>query len=368
MRFPASLPALLGELIATPSVTPCFDSGGSVPGEAALGDQVAALLAGLGAEVARQEVAPGRANVIGRFMRHDRAPTIALVPHLDTVGVAGMTIPPFKAEIRDGLLYGRGASDTKGPMAAALWAVRTWCERAAPTCNVLFVATVGEEELSVGASALCAAGFHADFAVALEPTDLQVVHAGKGVIRLWVEAEGRAAHSATPEAGINAIARALPFLQDCTSTLAPKFAAQRHPILGPASLNVGLIQGGRGLNVVPDRCAVGLDLRTHPQFSNEAALAAIEQAAAGLGVKVDSNGPSFALETTHPWVQRLRRHASGLTPAPWFSDANIFNAHGIPAVAFGPGSIAQAHTADEFIAVNALEAGARALTGFLDSP
>lgn len=367
MRFPASLPALLGELVAIPSVTPCFDPVTPAPGERALGDHVANLLAALGAEVSRQEIAPGRANVIGRFMRHANAPTIALVPHLDTVGVAGMKIPPFAGEIRDGRLYGRGACDTKGPMAAALWAIRAWCERAAPRCNIMLVATVGEEELSVGASALCAAGFHADFAVALEPTDLQVVHAGKGVIRLWVEAEGRAAHGATPEAGINAIARLLPFLHACTAELAPAFATQLHPILGPASLNVGLIQGGSGLNVVPDRCAVGLDLRTHPNFNNEAALAAITRAAEGLAVKVHSNGPSFALETKQPWVQRLAGHAAGLKPVPWFSDANIFNAHGIPAVAFGPGSIAQAHTADEFIALDALEAGARALTGFLTS-
>jgi acetylornithine deacetylase/succinyl-diaminopimelate desuccinylase-like protein len=131
---------------------------------------------------------------------------------------------------------------------------------------VVFAATVGEEELSVGASALCAAGFRADFAVALEPTELRVVHACKGVIRLWVEAQGRAAHGATPEAGVNAIYQLLPFLRACTDTLAPDFAARRHPALGPASLNVGLVQGGRGLNVVPDLCTVGLDLRTHPEF------------------------------------------------------------------------------------------------------
>ena len=365
MRFPASLPALLGELVAIPSVTPCFDAGGSVPGEHAMGERVAELLAALGADVSRQEVAHGRSNVIGRFMRRADLPTIALVPHLDTVGVAGMTIAPFGAEIREGRLYGRGACDTKGPMAAALWAVRTWCAQSNPQCNVVFAATMGEEELSVGASALCAAGFRADFAVALEPTELRVVHACKGVIRLWVEAQGRAAHGATPEAGVNAIYQLLPFLRACTDTLAPDFAARRHPVLGPASLNVGLVQGGRGLNVVPDLCTVGLDLRTHPNFSNDSALAAVERAANGLRVAVHGNGPSFALATDHPWVKRLARHAAGLTPVPWFSDANILNAHGIPAVAFGPGSIAQAHTADEFIALDSLEAGARALAGFL---
>lgn len=367
MRFPASLPALLSELVAIPSVTPGYDSGGTPPGEHALGDHVADLLAALGADVSRQEVAPGRSNVIGRFMRRADAPTIALVPHLDTVGVKGMTVPPFAGEVRNGRLYGRGACDTKGPMAAALWALRAWCESTQPTCNVVFVATVGEEELSLGASALCAAGFDADFAVALEPTDLRVVHAAKGVIRLWVEAKGRAAHGAMPEQGDNAVYRALPFLRTCAEKLAPEFAAQRHAVLGPASLNVGLVQGGNGLNVVPDFCCVGLDLRTHPSFTNDAALAAVQRAAEGLAVDVHRNGPSFALEASHPWVQRLNRHAEGITHVPWFSDANIFNAHGIPAVAFGPGSIAQAHTADEFIVLDALADGARALSGFLSS-
>jgi acetylornithine deacetylase/succinyl-diaminopimelate desuccinylase-like protein len=365
MRFPASLPALLSDLVAIPSVTPGYDSGGTPPGERALGDYVTALLEELGAEVSRQEVAPGRSNVIGRFIRRAHAPTIALVPHLDTVGTKGMTVAPFTPEIRDGRLYGRGACDTKGPMAAALWAVKAWCQTAAPDHNVVFAATVGEEELSVGASALATAGFRADFAVALEPTDLRVVHAAKGVIRLWVEARGRAAHAATPEAGDNAIYRTLPFLRSCAETLAPAFAARTHAILGPASLNVGLVDGGAGLNVVPAFCRVGLDLRTHPDFDNAAALTAVQRAAPGLEVTVHRNGPSFALQTDHPWIQKLARHATGVTHVPWFSDANIFNAHGIPAVAFGPGSIAQAHTADEFIALEALSEGSRALAAFL---
>lgn len=368
MRFPASLPALLSELVAIPSVTPGYDSGGTPPGEGALGDHVAALLAALGAEVSRQEVAPGRANVIGHFRRRANAPTIALVPHLDTVGVKGMTVAPFAAKIRHGRLYGRGACDTKGPMAAALWAVKSWCHAAAPACNVVIAATVGEEELSVGASALAAAGFHADFAVALEPTELRVVHAAKGVLRLWVTARGRAAHAATPQAGDNAIYRALPFLRRCAESLAPEFAAQQHPVLGSASLNVGLVEGGAGLNVVPAHCTVGLDLRTHPSFTNEAALAAVQRAASDLEVTVHRDGPAFALPAEHPWVQTLARHAQGVTHVPWFSDANVFNAHGIPAVAFGPGSIAQAHTADEFIALDALADGAKALEQFLKVP
>ncbi|MBI5767327.1 MAG: M20/M25/M40 family metallo-hydrolase [Verrucomicrobia bacterium] len=367
MKFPASVTELLRDLVAIPSVSPEGDSGGTTPGEAAMGAQVAALLRALGAEVTVTDVQPGRPNVVGRFAsgRAD-APTLALVPHLDTVGVAGMTVAPFAPEIRDGRLHGRGACDTKGPMAAALWAIHDWRRTVpAPRLNLIFAATMGEEELSTGARALCAGGFRADFAIALEPTDLKFVHAAKGVLRVWVDAAGRAAHGATPERGRNAVFATLPFLAACRDQLAPRFAGTVHPDLGPASLNVGIVRGGQELNVVPDRCRVGLDIRTHPTLDNDTALTAVRDAAPGLDVAVHRTGPPFVVAPAHPWLQRLAPHARGCMSVPWFSDANIFNAHGIPAVAFGPGSIAQAHTIDEFIEVAALEEGARAFGAIL---
>ncbi|EIQ00431.1 acetylornithine deacetylase/succinyldiaminopimelate desuccinylase-like deacylase [Opitutaceae bacterium TAV1] len=377
MKFPSSVVELLCELVARPSVSPEGDAGGTAPGEQVMADYVAGLLRVLGGEVTVTEVQPGRPNVIGRFpARGERdgrdAPAVALVPHLDTVGVAGMTIPPFAPEVREGRVYGRGACDTKGPMAAALWALAQWlrspgAERSRVTW--VFAATMGEEEMSTGAKALCRSGFRADFAVALEPTDLRIVRAEKGVLRVWVEAAGRACHGATPERGDNAIYRLLPFLRACQEELAPLLAAARHPDLGGASLNLGVVSGGGELNIVPDVCRTGLDIRTHPGMPNDEALARVQaaaEAAGGLQVRVHRDGPPFALAADHPWVKKLAAHAKGVEVAPWFSDANVLNAHGTPAVAFGPGSIAQAHTKDEFIEVAALEEGARVLGAFID--
>ena len=368
--FPASVEDLLCELIAIPSVSPEGDAGGSAPGERAVADYVAGLLRGLGAEVAVTEVLPGRPNVVGRFpSRFGDAPTVALVPHLDTVGVAGMTVPPFAPTRRDARIYGRGACDTKGPLAAALWALAEWTRdaRAAESrVTWVFAATMGEEELSVGASALVAAGFRADFAVVLEPTDLRVVRAGKGVLRVWAEAAGRACHGSTPERGENAIYKLLPFLSSCRDELAPAFAAQRDADLGPASLNVGVMAGGGELNIVPDAARAGLDIRTHPGFANDAALSAVRVAAGeNISVRVHRQGPPYALPVDHAWVKRLATHARGVETAPWFSDANVLNAAGTPAVAFGPGSITQAHTRDEFISEQALADGVRALREFI---
>ncbi|AHF92890.1 acetylornithine deacetylase [Opitutaceae bacterium TAV5] len=376
MKFPSSVVELLCELVARPSVSPEGDAGGTAPGEQVMADYVAGLLRVLGGEVTVTEVQPGRPNVVGRFpARGERegqdAPVVALVPHLDTVGVAGMTIPPFAPEVREGRVYGRGACDTKGPMAAALWALAQWlrspgAERSRVTW--VFAATMGEEEMSTGAKALCRSGFRADFAVALEPTDLRIVRAEKGVLRVWVEAAGRACHGATPERGDNAIYRLLPFLRACQEELAPLLAAARHPDLGGASLNLGVVSGGGELNIVPDVCRAGLDIRTHPGMPNDEVLARVQaaEAAGGLQVRVHRDGPPFALAADHPWVKKLAAHAKGVEVAPWFSDANVLNAHGTPAVAFGPGSIAQAHTKDEFIEVAALEEGARALGAFID--
>ncbi|HEY0944947.1 MAG TPA: M20/M25/M40 family metallo-hydrolase [Opitutaceae bacterium] len=368
MKLPDNPVELAKLLVSIPSVSPEGETGGTRAGEAAMAACVADVLRALGGEVTVEEVQPGRPNVIGRFAASTHnAPTLALVPHLDTVGVAGMTVAPFDPVVRDGRLFGRGSVDTKGPMAAALWGLRQWLQSPGPRrLNVLFVATMGEEELSVGAKALCHAGFKADFAIALEPTELNVVRAAKGVLRLWVQAKGRAAHGSTPERGLNAIYRMADFLTACRDRLSPAFAAARHETLGGASLNVGLVRGGSELNIVADHCVTGLDIRTHSGFDNDAALEAVRQEAAGMDVSIHRRGEPFDLPSSHPWVRQLVSHAQGELTVPWFSDANVFNAFGIPAVAFGPGSISQAHTAAEYIETRALEEGAAVFARILD--
>lgn len=192
----SSLNALLSELVAVPSVNPDGDAGGTVAGEARMGELMANHLRGLGADVEIRPLAKGRPNVIGVFEPSRRAEaTVVFAPHLDTVGVAGMSIPPFLITRRAGKLHGRGACDTKGPTAALLWALKKWTRSAASRTSAIrwiVAATAGEEEGSAGAQSLMASGFRADFAVALEPTQLRVVHAAKGIVRVWLETSGRA--------------------------------------------------------------------------------------------------------------------------------------------------------------------------------
>lgn len=364
---------ILREIVAIPSVHPEADPGGTIPGEAAMAGWMRDHLRGLGADVSLQELAPGRPTVVGVFepVRPARA-TIAFAPHLDTVGVLGMTVPAFELTERAGRLYGRGACDTKGPTAALLAALGKWVRsRAARTCDIRWIvaATAGEEQGSLGAQALVANGFRADFAVALEPTDLRVVYAAKGILRLWIEVPGRAAHGAKPERGDNAVFRALPLLQWVKDEFGPALAAKRNRVLGGCSVNVGIVQGGGELNLVPALCRIGLDIRVHPDFPGVEVLQllrrGIAQHAPRARLIIHREGPSFITPRTESWSRRLRAAGRGWAAADWFCDANIFAGHAIPAVAFGPGSIAQAHTRDEYIVTRELEAGVAAFSDFL---
>lgn len=339
-----------------------------------MGRLVGGYLRALGADVEMPEVAPGRSNVVAVFEPRRRArATVVFAPHLDTVGVGGMTIPPFALTRRAGRLHGRGACDTKGPMAALFTALRQWVPTAAARggdVRWIVAVTVGEEQGSLGARALVRdRGFRADFAVALEPTQRRVVHAAKGVLRVWIEAKGRSVHGAQPDRGVNAVYKLLPLALALCDEVGPALKQRKHPLLGPATLNLGVMSGGRDLNIVPGSCRMGLDIRTHERCTTDDAVALLERArrrhAPEAKLSVLRTGPSFVTGRENPWAQRLRANGTGWAVADWFCDANIFAAHGIPAVAFGPGSIAQAHTRDEYITERELDAGVAAFEGFL---
>ena len=364
---------ILRELIALPSVQPEAESGRTITGEAAMAAWMGDHLQKMGADVSITSLAPGRPSVVGVFEPAKKArATVVFAPHLDTVGVEGMTVPAFRLTEKKGRLHGRGACDTKGPTAAMLAAVSVWlrsAERRTSDIRWVIAATAGEEQGSLGARALVKGGFRANFAVALEPTDLKVVYAAKGVLRVWIEVPGRAAHGATPERGENAVYRALPLVQALKDELAPWLAAQRHPVLGRCSLNMGVLQGGEELNLVPARCRIGLDIRVHPGCSaaevQRRIAALVARHAPRAKVSLFREGPAFVTKKTEPWVRRLHAAGRGWAAADWFCDANIFAAHGTPAVAFGPGSIRQAHTKDEFILACELAAGMDAFGAFM---
>jgi acetylornithine deacetylase/succinyl-diaminopimelate desuccinylase-like protein len=370
MNTPASVVELLQELIRIPSVNPSGTPGTTETGELRCAEYLLEHLRGLGAQAELREVMPDRPNVVARFPS-DRPGKRRLLfaPHTDTVSVAGMTIDPFGGELREGRLWGRGASDTKGSMASMLWALREKRDALATLSHeIWFAGLCGEEAGQQGAKAL-AEEERFDFVIAGEPTGLDIVHLHKGCSHLLLRAHGRAVHAARLELGENAIEKMMDALRWVRTELRPALAACKHPVLGHASVSPGTILGGSKINIVPDFCEAAIDIRTVPGAECAAVIAGIaaqlQQLVPGLEVSLPQ-APPLDTPREHPLIARLESLGARCVGAPWFCDAAVFARHGVAAVAMGPGSIDQAHTKDEWIEVAELERAAAFFGRFLD--
>ena len=343
----------LSELVAIPSVNPAYDGGVTEEGVAR---HVEGFCAARGIHTFRQEVLPGRDNVVAVLPGRDRSRRIILEAHMDTVSVTGMTIPPFTPALRDGRLYGRGSCDTKAGLACMMHALAHLKEnQLVPACDVWLAAVVDEEYSFQGVVRLCE-NLHAVAAIVAEPTEMRAVVAAKGVLRWRIRTTGVAAHSAKPHLGVSAIRRMTPVLQ-WLEREADALAAHAHPLLGPGTLSVGTIHGGEQINFVPDRCEIAIDRRLIP---GEDPLAVWNAYRAAMPQPAEMDPPMIAdpaMETSVSAEAVLNAQATlralGLDPTPagvpFGSDASKLARQGIPSIIFGPGSIDRAHTAAEYV-------------------
>lgn len=369
----ANVVELLQALVRIPSVNPDGQPGTDRVGEKECAEFIGGFLERrCGASVEYQPVLPDRPNVIGRFpsgrAAGSKKPRLVFAPHTDTVSVVGMTIDPFGGERRDGKIWGRGASDTKGTIAAMLWALSEMRERiAALPYEVWFAGLVSEEAGQNGAKVF-ARDFSRrspdDFALIGEPTGCDIVHTHKGAVWLTLETHGKAAHASTPERGANAIYKMTEAIAWLRDELMPRLAGLSHPLLGVQTLNVGTIVGGSKTNIVPDHCQATVDIRTVPAQDTQAIVDGINARFPGLIVKARQSRPLFT-DPSQPLIRALERAGGRCIGAPWFCDAAVLSEAGIPSVAAGPGDIAQAHTEDEWIAVAELERGVEFYKNFL---
>jgi len=362
---------LLCDLIAIPSVNPVYDA--ASPGEGQMAAYVETWATGLGLLVERQPVFPGRDNIFVRLAGPEGAPVLLFEAHMDTVGVDGMAAP-FAPEVRDDRVYGRGACDTKGSLAAMMAAIeRLVTDGADLACTVELLAAVDEETSGRGAIAFVARNSTASAAIVGEPTDCRLVNRHNGCVRGEIDVIGRSAHTSVAGEGVNAI--------DGMADVIVALRAVNHDLVtrpgGPAangSLTVSLISGGTGINVVPERCVVSYDRRIVPGQTSQHALAEIDAALDS----VRGSRPDIRIERHAPWLEgdtlstppeseivaAASAACDGLglpgTPewVPYGSDASKFQEGGVPAVVFGPGSIAQAHAIDEYVPVADLETAA----------
>lgn len=354
----------LADFVRVNSVNPAYGDGGS---EANLVPLVRDFFVQRGIETFTQEVFPGRHNLIARLPgRTSRR--IILEAHMDTVSIKGMSIPPFEPTIKDGRLHGRGSVDDKAGLVAMMHAVASLKQdNITPSCEVWMAAVVDEEFTYRGVVKLCE-GLEAVGAVVAEPTEMRAVIASKGVLRYRIVVRGKAAHSSKPHLGINAIthmSRLVLALEEENLRL----AARTHPLLGPGTLNVGVINGGVQVNFVPDQCAIEIDRRLLPGERASDALAECQRIIDTLKARhpgfdaAIEDPPLLADEAldTPPGastVQVARQVLRGLglndevCGVPFGSDASKLSRAGIPTIVFGPGSIDQAHAANEYVPID----------------
>ena len=283
----------------------------------------------------------------------------------------------FSPRLKNGRLYGRGASDTKGSVAAML---RALCEvakskRRPAETEIVFAGLVDEENAQRGSFALVAGGFKADLAIVGEPTRLQVVTAHKGDIWLRLETRGKAAHGARPDLGRNAVLEMARVVELLETNYAAQLRKRRHPLLGHPTISVGSIAGGTQPNIVPAQCVMSADRRTLPGETEATVRREVKVLLRKNNLKATmasvKHAPCLPLETNHrlSLVRQFLRSVGQTKPAgvDFFCDASVLSHGGIPSVVFGPGDIAQAHTADEWISVQSLERGKDLLVYFLNS-
>jgi len=353
---------LLGDLVAVDSVNPSLVPGAA--GEGAIASLLADVMRRAGLDAVVQDAAPGRPNVVGVLEGRASGRTLMYCGHLDTVGVAGMSAP-FVPVQRDGRLYGRGAQDMKGGLAAMVDAARQVAASGGLARGRLVIACVADEEhASLGAEALVR-DWRADAAVVTEPTDLQIGIAHKGFAWLEIDTPGRAAHGSRPAEGRDAIfrmGRVLGALEHVDRALQ---SGPSHRLLGPPSLHASTVHGGREWSVYPDACRLQVERRTIPGQSPAQALEEVERVLQALRdqdgefegtARLAFSRDPYEIDEHAELPQALaracaaRRQPVTFTGLSFWTDAGVLGQSAIPSVLFGPGGEGL-HSLEEYVRV-----------------
>lgn len=384
-----ALAASVADLVRVPSVNPLHAGPRAAEhgpiGEGVLADWLVKRFEACGSvDVVLDEVLPGRPNVYGRFPGRSGRLVVVDV-HTDTVSVEHMTDPPFDGRIEHGSVWGRGSLDSKATLGVLLCLLDAWHRGGLrPDPSVLLVGTVGEE-----AGGLLGAtrfrpwaeeqGLAIDQMLVAEPTEFRPVHGLKGLVLLKVTALGRAAHSARPDLGANAVEAMAPVIAAFASEHERLQSLRPTSELGCGTVSVTRVTGGTGGNVIPDRCSITVGRRCVPEEDPEELLeqlTAIARGSCPLPCEVTSllpptpdgrpGPPAFYQRPDSGFVRFLAR-ASGTAPAvaPFGTNALRYSGLAEQTVVFGPGSIEHAHQATESIAIADLVRLAKVLSSWL---
>ena len=335
------------DLVAIESINPDLVAGGS--GESDIAAFVASWLSDRGLVVESVEPVPGRPSVVGVLRGKGGGRSLMLNAHVDTVGEGGMR-DAFRPRIESGRIYGRGAYDMKGSLAAIMVAAAE--ARRLDLAGDLIVTAVADEEVASFGTSAIVERFTADAGIVTEPTELRLCTAHKGFVWLELEVRGVAAHGSRPDLGVDAITAAGPILSLVAELDVALRGGPRHPLLGTGSIHASLIEGGQEMSTYPSRCLVRLERRTVPGENGRSVLAELEQVIAdarrrdprldaSVRVTLERNssevGPDSDVARA---VGTSAAEALGSAPevvgVPYWMDMALLNEAGIPTVAFGP--------------------------------
>lgn len=357
----------LSDLVSINSVNPAYMD--DAPGESDVAEYIKQFFTANNIDCQFQDVLPGRSNILGTVKGKNPKKHLAFESHMDVVSTKGMTIAPFEPKLVDNRLYGRGSCDTKATMAGMLCALKLILDAGEqPSGNVTIIGAVDEESGQAGVKKLVDENPGFTAGVVGEPTELEVVRAHKGCVRWDITVEGRSAHTSKPVNGINAIVKMQNVIDAIEKRVRPKLKEKSHPLVEHPELTVSMIRGGTQVNFVPDECIITLDRRIIPGEDKETVWQEFEPVLTELRnedseLKVHMGEPgtvSWAMETSEDEriIQAGEEAAnevlgkSRITGVPYGTDASPMVRAGIPCLVLGPGSIDQAHTADEWVDID----------------
>ncbi len=322
------------------------------------------------------EVLDGRPNVIGSYgngINEDKS--LILNGHLDTVSVENMSIDPFQGYIKDGKIYGRGAVDMKGAIAAMVMAILL-IKRANIKLDgiVHFTGVIDEEYWNYGTKHVVENGPKAKYAIVGEPTNLEIHNGHRGLEWVEISVKGKYAHGGTPEKGINAIAKMNKIITEIQNNLLPEISQRVHPIIGPALLNLGLIKGGTQPSTVAGDCTLQIDRRWLPSESSILIIDELKEIISKLSkedpdlkaevylMRDESNKIGFPplvcnqsstiFKTLEDANMRVLKKCEVSTFPAWTDGGILNHAGGIETIVYGPGQLSSAHSEEEFCPID----------------
>lgn len=292
--------------------------------------------------------------------------------HVDTVATQGMSIDPFAGEVREGKIFGRGSCDTKGTGAAMLWAMHQYQQQEIQPNNVALLFAMDEEFGMTGIRSfvqrhLPTLNMNLQGVIVGEPTMCKPITTHNGCLRLVIKTKGKAAHSSTPDLGHSAISDMARVIDLLEKKYIPNLNAS-YPMTGKAQASINMISGGTQINIIPDHCEIQMDRRLVPGEEPKQVFRDVHELLSGLSDidwQLDSSflAPPLSASEDSQLIESVQKvlKSMGLPSeplgVPYATDAGDLEAGGIPTLVLGPGDIAQAHTHDEWLALEQLDLG-----------